>query len=165
MSEQPEPPQHGSVEDIFHLARSLPASQRGEFLQRACGDDAQLRRRIEALLRASESTGGFLPEAPRQRPVGASFDPAAAVITERPGDRIGNYELLEQIGAGGFGVVFKARQLAPIQRIVALKIIKLGMDTAEVIARFEAERQALAAMDHPNIAKVFDAGATETGRP
>jgi serine/threonine protein kinase/outer membrane protein assembly factor BamB len=165
MSEQPEPPQRGSVEEIFHAARSLPAAQRGEFLQRACGGDAQLRRRVEGLLRASESGGGFLPETPRQTPAGASFDPATAVITERPGDRIGNYELLEQIGAGGFGVVFKAKQLAPIQRIVALKIIKLGMDTAEVIARFEAERQALAAMEHPNIAKVFDAGATETGRP
>jgi serine/threonine protein kinase len=86
-------------------------------------------------------------------------------LTEKAGDRIGRYKLLEQIGEGGFGVVYMAEQKEPIKRRVALKIIKLGMDTKQVVARFEAERQALAMMDHPNIAKVHDAGATETGRP
>ena len=94
--------------------------------------------------------------------------PAATIehlVTEKPGTQIGPYKLLEQIGEGGFGVVFLAEQERPVQRRVALKIIKPGMDTRQVIARFEAERQALAMMDHPNIAKVLDAGATETGRP
>src|SRR3989441_9538971 len=84
---------------------------------------------------------------------------------EKPGDRIGRYKLLEQIGQGGCGVVYVAEQEEPVRRRVALKVIKLGMDTKQVIARFDAERQALAMMDHPNIAKVLDAGATETGRP
>src|ERR1017187_2530521 len=100
MSEQPAPSNRGSVEDIFHVARSLAASQREEFLQRACGGDAKLRRRVEALLRASESGEGFLPEKPGVHAARHSGNPSA-VITERPGDRIGNYELLEQIGAGG----------------------------------------------------------------
>src|SRR6266705_240209 len=88
-----------------------------------------------------------------------------ATVTEKPGDRIGRYKLLQQIGEGGFGIVFMAEQLEPVQRKVALKVIKAGMDTREVIARFEAERQALALMDHPNIARVLDGGATEAGRP
>src|SRR5579864_6032128 len=86
-------------------------------------------------------------------------------VKEGPGTRIGNYKLLQQIGEGGMGIVFMAEQEKPVQRKVALKIIKPGMDSAQVIARFEAERQALAMMDHPNIARVFDAGTTETGRP
>src|SRR5204863_6505911 len=86
-------------------------------------------------------------------------------LSEGPGSKIGRYKLLEQIGEGGFGVVFMAEQETPVRRTVALKIIKLGMDTRQVVARFEAERQALAMMDHPNIARVFDGGATETGRP
>src|SRR5207344_2668082 len=88
-----------------------------------------------------------------------------ATVTEKPGDRIGRYKLLQQIGEGGCGVVYMAEQEEPVRRRVALKVIKLGMDTREVIARFQEERQALAMMDHPNIAKVFDAGATDTGRP
>src|SRR6058998_3561302 len=88
-----------------------------------------------------------------------------ARLTEQPGDRMGGYKLLEKIGEGGFGVVYMAEQEEPVRRRVALKIIKVGMDTTSVIARFEAERQALALMNHPNIAKVFEAGATETGRP
>jgi hypothetical protein len=98
----------------------------------------------------------FLPEQPK-----ATVVP----ITEKPGDRIGRYKLLQQIGEGGCGVVYMAEQTEPVRRRVALKVIKLGMDTKQVIARFEAERQALALMDHPNIAKVLEAGATETGRP
>ncbi len=92
-----------------------------------------------------------------------SSEPASFQLS--PGDRVGNYVIREQIGEGGFAVVFAAEQEKPVRRKVALKIIKLGMDTKQVIARFEAERQALAMMDHPNVAKVFDAGATETGRP
>src|SRR2546426_352934 len=88
-----------------------------------------------------------------------------ASVTEKAGDRIGRYKLLQQIGEGGCGVVYMAEQEEPVRRRVAVKVIKLGMDTKQVIARFEAERQALALMDHPNIAKVLDAGATETGRP
>src|SRR5215475_4884657 len=89
----------------------------------------------------------------------------ALPVTEKPGDKIGRYKLLQQIGEGGCGVVYVAEQEEPVRRRVALKVIKLGMDTRSVMARFEAERQALAIMDHPNIAKVLDAGATETGRP
>src|SRR6516164_7095404 len=89
----------------------------------------------------------------------------ALPVTEKPGDKIGRYKLLQQVGEGGWGVVYMAEQEEPVRRRVALKVIKLGMDTKQVIARFEAERQALALMDHPNIAKVLDAGATTTGRP
>src|SRR3989442_93746 len=101
-------------------------------------------------------------EEPAKGPTGT---PVVATITEKPGDRIDRYKLLQQIGEGGFGVVYMAEQEEPVRRRVALKVIKLGMDTKSVVARFEAERQALALMDHPNIAKVLDAGATETGRP
>ena len=86
-------------------------------------------------------------------------------MAEKPGDKIGHYKLLQKLGEGGMGVVWMAEQEEPIRRRVALKIIKLGMDTKQVIARFEAERQTLALMDHPNIAKVLEAGATDTGRP
>src|SRR5437868_5005979 len=106
------------------------------------------------------------PEAmPNDAGASPSANPASAGATEAAGARIGRYTLLEKIGEGGFGSVFMAEQKHPVRRTVALKIIKLGMDTRQVIARFDAERQALAMMDHPNIAKVLDAGATETGRP
>jgi serine/threonine protein kinase len=116
---------------------------------------------VELLLGAFERAGGFMsqPATPER-----SVKPCV-LPTEKPGDRIGRYKLLEQIGEGGCGVVYVAEQEQPLRRRVALKIIKLGMDTKQVIARFDAERQALAMMDHPNIAKVFDAGATESGRP
>ncbi len=107
---------------------------------------------------------------PTPTPPGAAPGPQPTIaltvpIAEKPGDRIGHYKLLEQIGEGGCGVVYMAEQTEPIRRRVAFKVIKLGMDTKTVVARFEAERQALALMDHPNIAKVLDAGATDTGRP
>src|SRR4029077_4304267 len=133
-----------------------PIEERLRFLTSACGQDAALLARVQALLRADESGESFLPEHPRAMVV---------PITEKPGDCIGRYKLLQQIGEGGCGVVYMAEQVEPVRRRVALKVIKLGMDTKSVIARFEAERQALALMDHPHIAKVFDAGATETGRP
>jgi len=150
-------------EAIFSAAAQLPAEQRADYLRQACGGDEALQRRIEALLAAEEKAGGFLeePASPAGRPtIVLSIPP-----TEKPGDKIGRYKLLQQIGEGGCGVVYMAEQEEPVRRRVALKVIKLGMDTKSVIARFEAERQALAMMDHPNIAKVLDAGATENGRP
>jgi serine/threonine protein kinase/tetratricopeptide (TPR) repeat protein len=130
------------------------------FLDQACGEDHDLRKRIEVLLRAHDQANSMLDV--------AAVSPAATTdepITEGPGTVIGPYKLLEQIGEGGFGVVFMAEQTGPVRRKVALKVLKPGMDTRQVVARFEAERQALAIMDHPNIAKVFDGGATPSGRP
>src|SRR5216110_2489602 len=149
--------QSNREKEIFEQALDItPAEERLRFLTSACGKDAVLLARVQALLRADESGESFLPEQPK-----ATVVP----ITEKPGDRIGRYKLLQQIGEGGCGVVYMAEQTEPVRRRVALKVIKLGMDTKQVIARFEAERQALALMDHPNIAKVLDAGATEAGRP
>jgi serine/threonine protein kinase len=135
--------------------------ERSAYLDSACGDDSKLRASVEGLLQAHDKAGDFL-ESPI---LGPDVTLDTSPLTEGPGTVIGNYKLLEQIGEGGMAVVYMAEQEKPLRRRVALKIIKLGMDTKQVIARFEAERQALAVMDHPNIAKVFDAGATETGRP
>src|ERR1017187_4765814 len=150
---------------VFNAARRLPVGERVAYLDKACAGVAALRQRVEELLHASEEAGAFL-ESPAVVPPGVGgtirLDPTP---TEKPGDKIGRYKLLQQIGEGGCGVVYMAEQEEPVRRRVALKVIKLGMDTKSVIARFEAERQALAMMDHPNIAKVLDAGATETGRP
>ncbi len=151
------PDQEHRLEAIFTAARDLPPQERTAFLERACGGDAELRRGADSLLEAHQRAGRFL-------------EPMVALSmangpVEKPGDHIGRYKLLEQIGEGGFGVVWMAEQEEPMRRRVALKIIKLGMDTREVVARFEAERQALAMMDHPNIARVFDGGATDAGRP
>jgi serine/threonine protein kinase len=143
---------------VFEAALELPPEQREAYLQQASGGDADLLQRVRSLLRAADDGADFLsPPASELRP------PPPAI--EKPGDRIGRYKLLQQIGEGGCGIVYMAEQEEPLRRRVALKVIKLGMDTRQVIARFEAERQALALMDHPNIAKVHDAGATETGRP
>ena len=147
---------------VFTEALQLPDHERAACLERACGGDLELRRAVEALLREYDQVGDFLEESPNAPRAKAK---AEALGAEKPGDSIGGYKLLEQIGEGGCGVVFMAEQKAPIHRKVALKIIKPGMDTKSVIARFEAERQVLALMDHPNIAKIFDAGATQSGRP
>jgi hypothetical protein len=134
-------------------------------LDRACAGNAALRRRIDQLLHAKEEADAYLGDQ-GQLPAAASLcDNTIGEIAEGSGSVIGRYKLLQQIGEGGFGVVYMAEQSEPVQRRVALKIIKLGMDTKQVIARFEAERQALAMMDHPNIAKVHDAGTTDSGRP
>lgn len=147
--------------EVFTEACRLPPAERAAFLERACAGDTSLRQRVEALLQAYEQIGNFLEEPA----AGAGPGPRAEALGEKLGDRIGRYRLLQQIGEGGCGVVYMAEQEEPVRRRVALKIIKPGMDTKSVIARFEAERQALALMDHPSIAKVFDAGATESGRP
>ncbi|MGO8836575.1 MAG: serine/threonine protein kinase [Limisphaerales bacterium] len=146
------------IKEIFAqaLERKSPA-EREKYLAEASQGDQELRREIESLLRAGEQAGDFLGQTLRL--------PVSDLMTERTGTMIGRYKLLQKIGEGGFGVVFLAEQTEPVQRKVALKIIKAGMDTREVVARFEAERQALALMDHPNIARVLDAGATEAGRP
>ncbi len=134
--------------------------ERAMYLDRACGHDAHLRARVEGLLKAHDHPDSFLDD-----PVSGAVDTIDhAPVTERPGTIIGRYKLLQEIGEGGFGIVYMAEQQVPVRRKVALKIIKPGMDTRQVIARFEAERQALALMDHPNIAKVLDAGSTESGR-
>jgi len=146
---------------IFDEAIDLRDEDRSSVIARACGDDVALRQRVEALIAAAEKQDGFLGD-PTLGSGSLSGDGRSA---EQPGTLIGPYRLLERIGEGGFGAVFMAEQSSPVRRRVALKIVKLGMDTRMVIARFEQERQALALMDHPNIARVFDAGATDTGRP
>ena len=159
------PPERKEVQ-IFNAALelALPA-ERAAYLDQACAGDEPLRRKVEALLQACDEADDFFktvvdPQAIPTRPATAILP-----ITEKAGDKIGRYKLLQQIGEGGCGVVYMAEQEEPVRRRVALKVIKLGMDTKTVIARFEAERQALALMDHPNIAKVLDAGATDAGRP
>ena len=152
-------------QSLFAQVLDIPdPAERSAFLDRACGGNPDLRRRLERLLDRHRSAGSFL-----EQPVVAPADTLplapAGGGDEEPGTVIGPYKLLEQIGEGGFGVVFMAEQVHPVRRKVALKVLKPGMDTRQVVARFEAERQALAIMDHPNIARVFDGGATESGRP
>jgi eukaryotic-like serine/threonine-protein kinase len=151
----------GKAKTIFLQAVEIASTEeRLAYVARECGHDEVLRREVEDLLLHHQEMGSFL-EAESRGP--ATLDEPAA--TERPGTVIGPYKLLQQIGEGGMGTVFMAEQTHPVRRKVALKLIKSGMDSRQVIARFEAERQALALMDHPNIAKVLDAGATESGRP
>src|SRR6266542_6727408 len=143
-----------SIDQIFwDAAQITPAGERDAYLARACAGDAELLRRVEQLLQARSGAENFL-ESPAPNPVATVEE----LVGERPGTVIGPYKLMEQIGEGGFGVVFMAEQTQPVRRRVALKIIKPGMDTRQVVARFEAERQALALMDHPNIAHIFDGG-------
>jgi len=157
MSKEPK-----DIKAIFSEAlEKQTAEERAAYLDEACGNDADLRSKVEALLNAHNEAGDFL-EVPAVGP-NATLDGPAQI--EGPGTRIGRYELLDLIGEGGMGLVYLAEQQEPLRRRVALKIVKLGMDTKQVIARFEAERQALALLDHPNIAHVFDAGTTKAGRP
>jgi serine/threonine protein kinase len=153
-------------EQIFAKALAAPIEERPRIVDEACRGDDALRARVEALLRAHESAGEFMASPPVADPRDVAGTPAPEpAATERSGSRIGRYKLLQKVGEGGCGVVWMAEQEEPVVRRVALKIIKLGMDTREVIARFDAERQALAMMDHPNIARILDAGATDLGRP
>jgi serine/threonine protein kinase/tetratricopeptide (TPR) repeat protein len=155
--------------DLFMAALQIDAAERAAYLDRACANEAVLRQRLEALLVAFEQAGSFLqqPAADPQatsdlshRGISSGSDPA-----EEAGTVIGLYKLLEQIGEGGMGTVWMAQQTEPVKRLVAVKLIKAGMDSKQVLARFESERQALALMEHPNIAKVLDAGKTPSGRP
>jgi serine/threonine protein kinase len=149
---------------LFAAALERPAAERAIFLDGACLGDQPLRQRVEALFAAHDATNNLLHTA---------ASPAATLHVDFPddppddavGQTLGRYKLLERVGEGGCGVVYVAEQTEPVRRRVALKVIKLGMDTKQAVARFEAERQALAMMDHPNIAKVLDAGTTEQGRP
>jgi eukaryotic-like serine/threonine-protein kinase len=174
---------------LFHAAQMLTEPRsRQAFLDQACVDDPELRARLEALLASQPDAENFFGEAVARRSFsfkesietsatrtphtngtkgtnGTNGNGVEVSMAEAPGTRIGRYKLLQRIGEGGGGVVYMAEQEEPVRRRIALKIIKLGMDTKSVIARFEVERQALAMMDHPNIARVLDAGATETGRP
>jgi serine/threonine protein kinase/WD40 repeat protein len=149
---------------ILSAALELRAEDRAAYLDKVCVGDTALRGRVEGLLEAHEQAGEFLETPPTGLGSAKTLRPGIP-LAEKPGDKIGHYKLLQQIGEGGCGVVYMAEQEEPVRRRVALKVIKLGMDTKSVIARFEAERQVLAMMDHPNIARVFDAGATDTGRP
>jgi eukaryotic-like serine/threonine-protein kinase len=152
--------------EIFLEALEQPsAGARAAFVERATAGDPELRKAVEALL-ANDQPDTFLERGPAEL-LRKSME-AAGTLTlreEQPGDSIGRYKLLEKIGEGGFGVVYRAEQREPVRRQVAVKVIKLGMDTKSIVARFEAERQALALMDHPNIARVLDGGAAVTGRP
>ena len=149
--------------EVFAEALRLPVEERSAYLDRVCAGDSDLRKQVESLLKVHDRVGDFL----EHTPVEGIMEGVRRGIQadEKPGSLIGRYKLLAQIGEGGCGVVYLAEQKEPVRRRVALKIIKPGMDTKSVIARFEAERQTLALMDHPSIAKVFDAGATESGRP
>jgi serine/threonine protein kinase/dienelactone hydrolase len=154
------PSQTRDVKDIFCEAREITSPQElTAFLDQACGGDAQVRQQVEALLQAERQAGRFLGVFDSETTL-----PLETTLGEGPGTVIGRYKLLQELGHGGFGVVFMAEQQEPYRR-VALKILKPGMDTKEIIARFAAEEQALALMEHPNIARVFDSGATASGRP
>ena len=146
---------------LLEALEKKSSEERAVYIDQVCGDDKKARAELDSLLESYGQAGDFLETPPIEQ--GLSLDESP--LSEGPGAVIGRYKLLEKIGEGGMAVVYMAEQQEPIHRKVALKIIKLGMDTKSVIARFEAERQALAMMDHPNIAKVLDAGATETGRP
>src|SRR5437867_8782455 len=146
---------------VFNVARRIDEPDaRRVYVGQMCGTDQDAQARIEALLRVQDEDRNFL-----ESPAAAFEMTTASPRAEGVGTQIGPYKLMEQIGQGGMGLVFVAEQQQPVRRKVALKLIKPGMDSKQVIARFEAERQALALMDHPHIAKVFDGGETASGRP
>ncbi len=167
MNTDPASPIPDPVEEaIFHAASDLTESaDRAAFLDRACGTDSALRARIETLLAADLRARQFLSDDPLDLSSRAKPNPVKTPVEQSTGHQIGRYKLLEKIGEGGMGVVYMAEQREPVVRKVALKIIKPGMDTRLVVARFEAERQALALMDHSNIARVLDGGVTDNSRP
>ena len=151
-----ETPQEKTI--FYALLEIADPTKRQELLEEMCAHDAKLRVQVDELLKAHDETHQL-------RSPADALELSGEISGVALGTEIGRYKLLEKIGEGGFGVVYMAEQQQPIQRRVALKVIKAGMDTKQVVGRFEAERQALALMDHPHIAKVIDAGATETGRP
>src|SRR5262245_32126719 len=154
-------PDQQAIDSIFlAAAEKATAAERAAYLDAACASDPQLRQRVERLLAAQSRVSRFL-EAPAPALIGTVEE---SPVPERPGTLVGPYKLLEPIGEGGMGAVWMAQQQEPVKRLVAVKLIKAGMDSRRVLARFEAERQALALMDHPHIAKVLDAGAGPHGR-
>jgi tetratricopeptide (TPR) repeat protein len=163
-----------NLDSIYFAARELPPEARLAYLTKACEGDPVLRARVEQMLAVADEAEAFITDLPdeetvKQKPGGEPLNTVKAEPADLPdevlGQKIGRYKILERVGEGGCGVVYVAEQTEPVRRRVALKVIKLGMDTKAVVARFEAERQALAMMDHPNIAKVLDGGATDNGRP
>ncbi|MBY0312638.1 MAG: serine/threonine-protein kinase [Phycisphaerales bacterium] len=169
-------PKHERVKEIFLAAANLPPADREPFIRLQTDGDEATRARVLQLLKAMDGPGAFLKEPTALQPdhgesptlahpSALGSPPTEVHIAEDVGSHVGHYKLLQLIGEGGFGRVFMAEQEQPVRRKVAFKIIKLGMDTRQVVARFEQERQALALMDHPHIAKVLDAGSTTTGRP
>jgi serine/threonine protein kinase len=157
---------HPSARAVFdHALEIESAAHRQAYLAEACAGDAGLRQKVDGLLNAYEDAGSFLESPPHGWGAGATLGQLPRPPTEGVGSKVGPYKLLQLVGEGGMGVVFLAEQQHPVRRQVALKVIKAGMDSRQVVARFEAERQALALMDHPNIAKVLDAGTTDAGRP
>ena len=162
------------LDTIYFAARELSPEDRPAYLTKSCEGDPELRARVEQMLAVADEAEAFITDSPDaeledrsavREAIKTTLLEPADTPDQAIGQKIGRYKILERLGEGGYGVVYVAEQTEPVHRRVALKVIKLGMDTCEVIARFEAERQALAMMDHPNIAKVFDAGTTETGRP
>ena len=154
--------ENANAREIFSRALEQDGDARESFLARACAGNAGLESEVRRMLEDSAKADSFFSDVEEATLLAARFN---TPYTEMEGDRVGNHILRQQIGEGGFGMVWMAEQLEPIQRMVALKVVKAGMDTKQVLARFEAERQALAMMNHPNIAKVFEAGATSGGRP
>jgi serine/threonine protein kinase/tetratricopeptide (TPR) repeat protein len=160
-----------NVDSIYLAARELPPKDRPAYLAKVCADDQALRKRVEQMLAVAAEAEAFItdPQDEETTVDEPGPEPAKTAAREMPdeviGQKIGRYKILERVGEGGCGVVYVAEQTEPVRRRVALKVIKLGMDTKQVVARFEAERQALAMMDHPNIARVLDGGATDNGRP
>jgi serine/threonine protein kinase/Tfp pilus assembly protein PilF len=150
----------GRVRRLFELALEIPAAMREAFLTDSCGDDLELRREVEALLTADEG-----PLSDDLRPTEIDATPMAPGATGSAPERIGPYRLIRKIGEGGMGIVWEAEQEHPIRRRVAIKLVKHGLNSDQVLSRFETERQALALMDHPNVARVLDAGSDDAGRP
>jgi eukaryotic-like serine/threonine-protein kinase len=162
-----------NLDEIYFAARELPSADRPDFLAQACAGDDELQKRVKQMLAVSAEAEAFITDLPDDDSEDRTSDNGSAkslkldladAPDEAVGQTLGRYKLLERVGEGGCGVVYVAEQTEPVRRRVALKVIKLGMDTKQVVARFEAERQALAMMDHPNIAKVLDAGTTDVGR-
>jgi serine/threonine protein kinase len=162
------------LDSIYFTARELPPEKRSAYLAEVCAKDDALRARVEQMLAVADEAEAFIADLPDdesedREPSRETVKGLKPEIADAPdeviGQKIGRYKILERVGEGGCGVVYVAEQTVPVLRRVALKVIKLGMDTKAVVARFAAEQQALAMMDHPNIAKVLDAGTTEVGRP
>jgi non-specific serine/threonine protein kinase/serine/threonine-protein kinase len=152
------------VDDLLQSVMGLPFDRQAAFLREACGGDSNLEREVQSLLICHREADGIL-ERPVMEVAAQEFALTEHAVPSLVGCSIGPYRLIQMLGAGGMGEVWRAEQAEPLRRTVALKLIKAGMDTRAIVARFASERQALALMDHPNVAKVFEAGETPAGRP